>query len=201
MMVYCNGLLLGFSLIMALGPQNVFLIRQGALRRHATLSVFICFICDSLLIIGSVTGLHQLLLKHPQLQSSLTTLGVAFLFYYGVSALKRAFNPSSQILDNEQAHTRRQVILLALGFSLLNPHAIIDSLLIIGSNSMQFPDHQQAFVLGVATASLMWFSFLTLATYYFADILKRQHIWRSVEMGSGTIMLVLSLKLGWGLLV
>ncbi|MDX1836135.1 amino acid transporter [Legionella taurinensis] len=197
MLVYFNGLVLGLSLIMALGPQNVFLIRQGAQRRHAVLSALVCFCCDLILVCGSVAGLYHVLELHPQLKVGMTWFGVAFLMYYGSQALKNAFQSPSATseLPEKQGSNRLQIILLALGFSLLNPHAIIDSLVIIGTNSAQFPEHQKAFILGVATSSLLWFSSLTFTTHYFSDVLSRTAVWRRVELCSGLLMICLSLKL------
>lgn len=196
MLVYLNGLLLGLSLIMALGPQNVFLIRQGAQKKHAVLSAIICFFCDLILICASVAGLHELLAYHPVFQIWMTWFGAAFLLYYGTTALKTAFKSSRQTDHQEKQHINRwQIVLLALGFSLLNPHAIIDCIVIIGSGSAQFPEHQQAFILGVATSSLLWFSSLTFTTHYFSDVLTRATVWRRVEFCSGVLMIFLSVKL------
>ncbi|ASQ47405.1 LysE/ArgO family amino acid transporter [Legionella clemsonensis] len=196
MMVYFNGLMLGLSLITALGPQNVFLIRQGALRQHAILSAAICFLCDIILVCASVAGLHHVLELHPTLQIWITWFGVAFLLYYGSKALKRAlFYKKREVTPPSNVTTRWQIIAFALGFSLLNPHAIIDSLVIIGGGSTQFPGHQQAFLMGVVTSSLFWFSALTFTTHYFSELLSRPHVWRRIEFASGVLMLVLSLKL------
>ena len=196
MFVYVNGLLLGLSLITALGPQNVFLIRQGARRRHAALSALICFVCDIILVCASVMGLRQVLEYHPSIQIWLTWFGAAFLLFYGLRALKAALTPIAETSQEEKKSTSRlQIILLALSFSLLNPHAIIDSLVIIGSGSSQFPDNHQAFIFGVATASFLWFCSLTLTTHYFADVLSRATVWRRIEFFSGLLMLGLSVKL------
>ncbi len=96
MTVYLNGLMLGLSLIMALGPQNIFIIRQGTLRQHAVLSAITCFLCDILLVTASVAGLHHVLALHPDLGVWLSRFGVAFLGYYGSRALIQAFNRSSK---------------------------------------------------------------------------------------------------------
>lgn len=196
MSVYFNGLLLGFSLIMALGPQNVFLIRQGALKRHAALSAIVCFLCDVILISGSIAGLNHILEKHPVFQQWIIWFGAAFLFFYGGRALYSAFkNQSAPSSNDDLSPDRWQILLLALGFSLLNPHAIIDSLVIIGGGSAQFPEHQYAFLCGVLTASLLWFSSLTITTRYFSDLLTREVVWRRIELGSGLLMVYLALKL------
>lgn len=197
MFIYFNGLVLGLSLIMALGPQNVFLIRQGARRKHAALSALTCFVCDLILITASVAGLHHVLELHPVFQVWMTWFGVAFLLYYGGCALYKGLSKNTSKDNSEKAEisNRVQIILLALGFSLLNPHAIIDSLVIIGGGSTQFPDHQYAFMMGVLTSSLLWFTSLTFTTHYFADVLSRAAVWRRIEVSSGLLMLFLSFKL------
>lgn len=196
MLIYLNGLLLGLSLIMALGPQNVFLIKQGARRNHATLSAIVCFFCDMILAAGSVAGLHQLLQRHPALQHWMIGLGVCFLFYYAYKTLRSAFSTQKEnSFHLSTPHSRWQIVLFALGFSLINPHAIIDTLVIIGSGSSQFPDHKMAFLLGVITASLIWFSSLTMTTRYFATVLTKNRVWQSFELLSGLLMASIGIKL------
>ncbi len=95
MPVYLNGLILGLSLITTLGPQNVFLIRQGALRKHAVLSAVTCFCCDTVLICASMVGLQHVLTSYPILQIWMTWLGVLLLLCYGVKALKQALGKRS----------------------------------------------------------------------------------------------------------
>jgi len=198
MPIYLNGLLLGLSLITALGPQNIFLIRQGAMRKHAVLSAITCFFCDTVLIISSVVGLRSLLEAHANFRVGLTWFGVLFLLYYGASALKQAFSKQLPAVAEEQFRmTRWQVIMLALGFSLLNPHAIIDSLVLIGGGSGQFPGHEHVFLFGVLTSSLLWFTALTLTAHYFSSILARPNVWRRVEGCGGILMISLSIKLAY----
>ncbi len=196
MFVYFNGLLLGLSLIMALGPQNVFLIKQGARRNHPALSAIVCFFCDMTLACASVAGLHQIILLHPALQAWLIWLGSIFLLYYALKSLRSGlFTKTSSIDKSSQPHNRAQIILFALGFSLLNPHAIIDTLVIIGSGSSQFPNHELAFLMGVITSSIIWFSSLTLTTRYFSNILSRATIWQGIEILSGLLMGFIGIRL------
>lgn len=198
MPIYFNGLLLGFSLIMALGPQNIFLIRQGAMRHHAVLSAVTCFICDIILIVGSVAGLHRILESHENLRVWMIWFGSAFLMYYGFCALKKSLSTRSLSAPEEQNRPNRwQIIALALGFSLLNPHAIIDSLVLIGGGSVQFPGYQHLFLLGVLSSSLLWFTLLTFTAYFFSHILIQDKIWRRVEFISGVLMVYLSIKLAF----
>jgi len=196
MFIYLNGLLLGLSTIMSLGPQNIFLIKQGARRNHATLSALVCFFCDLILAGASVAGMHQIFLRHPKFQIWLIVLGSAFLFYYAIKTFQSAFSKKVNT-DNKIPNTlnRLQIILFALGFSLLNPHAIIDTLVIVGSGSSQFPDNKLAFLMGVVSASLIWFSSLTMTTRYFSKVLTRTKVWQGLELFSGSLMVVIGLKL------
>lgn len=196
MPIYINGLLLGLSLIMALGPQNIFLIRQASLRQHAILSAMVCFFSDLILISASVVGLKDLLESKTYLRTSMIWFGVAFLLYYGSCALKSALSSALPPSEKEQNRTtRRQIIFLALGFSLLNPHAVIDSLVLIGGGSGQFPGQEHIFLLGVLSSSLVWFSALTFSAYYFSNVISRASVWRLVEFFSGVLMVVMSAKL------
>ncbi|HHF7366316.1 TPA: LysE family transporter [Legionella bozemanae] len=197
MFVYLNGLFLGLSLIIALGPQNVFLIKQGAQKNHAILSAVICFICDFILICSSIAGLHELLQLRPVLQIWMMVLGTLFLLFYSAKALTNAFSKQSE--DAENAHpprNRTQIILLALGFSILNPHAIIDSLVIIGGGSSGYPDKEHIFLLGVLTSSFIWFSSLTFTARYFSDVLTKANVWKGIELISGLLMAFIGIKIG-----
>jgi len=197
MPVYLDGLLLGLSLIVALGPQNLFLIKQGARKNHALLSAGICFICDFILMSASITGLHQLLLTHHMFQIGMMLLGCLFLAYYAIKALKNAILksiPTTAIFD--ETYSRTQIIILALGFSLLNPHAIIDTLVIIGGGSSEYPEQEFTFLLGVITSSLIWFSSLIFTAIYFSHILTKATIWKGIELFSGILMLSIAIKLG-----
>lgn len=197
MFVYFNGLILGLSLIIALGPQNIFLIKQGVQKNHPLLSTIVCFISDFMLVCCSVTGLHNLLILRPVLQIWLMALGCCFLLFYAFRALNNAFSTQTRITQHTiQSQNKLQVILLSLGFSLLNPHAIIDSLIIIGGGSSEYPDHQNIFLLGVGTSSLLWFSSLTFTATYFSDVLSRATVWKGIELLSGGLMTFIGVKLG-----
>jgi L-lysine exporter family protein LysE/ArgO len=197
MFVYLDGLLLGLSLIIALGPQNVFLIKQGAQKNHAILSATICFISDFILICGSIAGLHELLILRPVLQIWMMLLGTSFLLFYSLKTLRNAFSkPKKNTDDPPQPRTKIQIIFLALGFSLLNPHAIIDSLVIIGGGSSGYPDQKHIFLMGVLTSSFIWFSSLTITARYFSDILTKANVWKGIELLSGVLMAAIGLKLG-----
>ena len=197
MFVYLDGLLLGLSLIIALGPQNIFLIKQGAQKNHAVLSAAICFICDVILISASIAGLHELLIVRPILQVWMMLLGTGFLLFYSAKTLASAFAKPIKTIENKfQPRNRAQIILLALGFSLLNPHSIIDTLVIIGGGSSGYPNQEHIFLLGVLTSSFLWFSSITFTARYFSDILIKTTVWKGIELLSGVLMAFIGVKLG-----
>ena len=99
-------------------------------------------------------------------------------------------------IEDKNRTSRMQNIMLALGFSILNPHAIIDTFILIGGGSGQFPGQEVAFLFGVLTSSFLWFTLLTFLAYYFSKILTRAKVWRCVEFGSGLLLIALSIKLG-----
>lgn len=198
-MVFVYGFILGISLIISLGPQNIFLIRQGVLRQYAFVSATVCFVCDIILIGGSIKGLHQVLEQHESLAFWLTLAGSIFLLVYGSQSIHSSITqPQSKKADSEiGAGNYWQIILLALGFSLLNPQAIIDSMIIIGGGSAPYSENLHTFLLGVLTASFLWFFLLTFTAYYFSNFLRQDKIWRRLQLLSGVLMIAVAIKLVW----
>lgn len=201
-MVFIYGFILGISLIISLGPQNIFLIRQGVLRQYAFVSATVCFVCDIILISGSIAGLHHILEEHARMAFWLTLAGSVFLLVYGSQSIRAAIRQSqseqSKQADSESgARNYWQIILLALGFSLLNPQAIIDSMIIIGGGSAPYSDNLKPFLFGVLAASFLWFFLLTFTAYYFSEFLRQDKIWRRLQILSGILMIVIAIKLIW----
>ncbi len=197
MLAYSSGLVLGLSLITCLGPQNVFLIRQGILGTHAILAALTCFLCDSVLVYASVAKLHEVLDDHLLLQQGLTWLGSLFLLLYGIKTLRQAGCQQAVAIVAAASTTRWRIIMMSLGFSLLNPHAIIDSLVIIGGGSSQFPQHRGAFFFGVITASFLWFFLLTFILRFFSKTFSQAWLWRRIEYSSGVLMILLGLQFAY----
>lgn len=200
MSVYFHGFFLGLALSSSLGPQNIFLIRQGLLRNHPLLSAFICYLCEILLITLSIFSIHKVLENHPLLIFWLSLSGITFLSIYGIKNIRQSRRvKSEQDTAQKLSFSRLEIIFLALSFSLLNPLAIIDSMLIIGSQSHYFTEDLKSFILGLLSASFLWFSFLLTSSYSFSYFLKNEGLWRRFEFCSGVFMLGLGIKMGLGL--
>lgn len=201
MSVLQAGLVLGFGLIISMGPQNIFLIRQGLKKEYAYLSAFICSICDTALILLSTLSISQVILLYPLAKIVMIFLGVVFLVIYGAksiySGIKEFKNNSELNLNNATKSTSLlRVLLTAVSFSLLNPQAIIDTMIMIGGVVNQYPQEKQwMFIIGVITASFLWFTGIATLASFCAAYLNNRKIWGALEVASGFIMLNFSLVL------
>ncbi|MBY0466423.1 MAG: LysE family transporter [Burkholderiales bacterium] len=185
---FSAGMVLSLSLIMAIGPQNAHVLRMGLQRQHVWLTVGICIVADVVLIALGVLGLAQLGGLSDKLQGALVGGGVLFLSYYGWGALQRCLNPKTAVLPPQQAAgqavqvTRRQAVLSALAFSWLNPHAWIDTAVLIGTASLAYgAPGNTLFGLGAAVGSTVWFLALGVAVFWLGRRLGSPGIWRALD--------------------
>lgn len=185
---FSAGMVLSLSLIMAIGPQNAHVLRMGLQRQHVWLTVGICIVADVALIALGVLGLAQLGGLSDKLQGALVGGGVLFLGYYGWEALQRFLNPRAVVLQPQQAAgspvqvTRRQAVLSALAFSWLNPHAWIDTAVLIGTASLAYgAPGNTVFGLGAAVGSTVWFLVLGVAVFWMGRRLGSPGIWRALD--------------------
>ena len=183
------------SLIVAIGAQNAFVIRQGMLRRHLFMTAFLCSVIDALLILLGVLGFGQLISAYPLSIELSKYFAIIFLFIYGVISLKSCLNP--KCLENEKEQkmpSAKKTIFLILALSLLNPHVYLDTVILLGSIASQQPRGEQIyFTLGAISASLIWFFAITYGSYLLAPFLSKQSSWRIID---GLIALIM-----WGIAV
>ena len=187
-----TGLLLGGSLIVAIGAQNAFVLRQGIRREHVAAVVALCALLDILLMSAGVLGLGALVTAWP-LGLTLATLGgAALLGSYALMALRRALHPGAlSAVAGGPPVTLRQVLAQTLGISLLNPHVYLDTVVLVGAVGARQPAGQQgAFLLGSGLASLLWFAGLGFGGRALAPLFTRPLAWRLLDLGVG-------LSMGW----
>lgn len=182
------GLVLSLSLIMAVGPQNAHVIRVGLLRQHLWLTIAICATTDALLISIGVAGLAQLGGQTGWLLRAMTGAGAVVLLLYGAQAMKRFIKPTTRAAtDGTETPavkaTRREAIGLALALSWLNPHAWLDTAVLIGTASLAYarPDNA-VFGLGAATGSLLWFTSLGAGLWCVGRRLDSPLVWRALDL-------------------
>jgi L-lysine exporter family protein LysE/ArgO len=193
------GFLLGGSLIVAVGAQNAFVIRQGALNAHVFWVCLFCSVCDAVLIWGGVFGLGALIKLVPLFIPVLTYGGAAFLIWYGVKALLRALNPSGMGASTESAGSLKAALAACAAFTLLNPHVYLDTVVLVGSiANARPPGEQMPFATGASFASLTWFFALGYGAKALGPWLVRPKVWRVIDFCIAGVMFLLALKLLMG---
>lgn len=196
--LFLEGLFLQASLIFALGAQNIFVLESGLKKQNPLLISFVCFFCDLVLIMLGVAGAGTLFASFSQLKILIGVIGVFFLFQYGISKI---FIPQEIFLESDQKELRHSVkrsIILAVTFSILNPHAYLDAFILIGGYSTKYDLLSDRLLIGWGAAcfSLIWFLILSSASSMMKPLLSNQKSLRFVTVCSGLILLFLSFKLG-----
>lgn len=181
--VFVKGFGLSAGLIVAIGAQNVFVLTEGARGRRPWLVAGLCTGCDALLIALGVGGVGSLAAGSRALSGWLALGGALFLLAYGLRALRSALRGGSMVPDADApAPSTRAVLLAALGVSLLNPHALLDTVVLIGGLAGRLGGQERlAFGLGAAAASACWFYSLSLGGRLLAPLLARQRVWRALD--------------------
>jgi L-lysine exporter family protein LysE/ArgO len=194
------GLGFGLSLIVAIGPQNAYVLRQGALREHVPTVVAICSASDVLLIVVGIAGAGAVLTAQPSLLDVIRVAGAAVLVVYGALAARRALTPPGH--DDEPATTpplplplpRASVIAACLAFTWLNPAVYLDTVVLLGSVANARPGHQWWFGAGAAVASVLWFAAIGFGARLLRPVLRRPRAWRVVDAGVAIVMAVTALR-------
>lgn len=194
---YAAGLMLSAGLIVAIGAQNAFVLGQGLRRAYPMTTAAVCSACDALLIGLGVAGAGLALTAHPGMARLLGALGGAFVIAYGILAAKRAIAGGQEALGAGAASGgRRAVIGGALAVSLLNPHAYLDAMLLIGGVAAQFPaSARPAFAAGAMSASVIWFFGLGLGAAALSKSLATPATWRIVHAVTAVMMIGIGLRL------
>ena len=194
---FTTGFALSATLIIAIGAQNAFVLRQGIRKEHVAPIVAFCAIADLLLIGVGVAGLAGILGDSPTLVALLTIAGSAFLLWYGIRALQRALLPQSlRAAAGNEPLSLGNAMAQAAGFTLLNPHVYLDTVLLMGSiGTRQPPDMRIWFVGGAACASGVWFTTLGFGARLLAPIFARPRAWQVLDTVVGLTMLFLAVVL------
>ncbi len=199
-MTFLYGFALGMGLIISIGAQNIFIIKQAIKRQYSYIAASICIVCDIVLIGISVNFTQFLLHYLPVLRTAFLAAAIIFLVIYGGLSIKSGLSrvPITQNTWKSQ-HTisLSNIILLALSFSLLNPQALLDTVILIGgvASTYQSTYIQNEFMIGAIVASILWFLGLTYTVRCFSHFLQHDRAWRIIELVSGMIMLAIATHL------
>jgi L-lysine exporter family protein LysE/ArgO len=184
---FAAGMAMSLSLVMAIGPQNAHVLRMGLQRQHLALTALVCMLADAALIGLGVFGLAQLGGLSPKVHGALVGAGMVFLAVYGWQAAQRASRGpgTTSALAPAPAPaaptSRRQAVATALAFSWLNPHAWLDTAVLIGTASLAYGQAGPVFGLGAATGSVLWFVALGVAAFWLGQRLNSVRVWRALD--------------------
>ena len=188
-----HGFLLYAGMVIAIGPQNLFVLRQGLDRRHLLVTALLCTAADMLLIGVSVGGLGAAVAANQLFATVAALAGVAFLSCYGIRALHTAWGRQGMVTSEPAcatALTLKGTILAALGFTFLNPAAYVDTLLTVGTASSQYLlDDRVVFGAGAALAAGLWFFALAYGASRLTHLFQHPRAWQTLDVVSGCIML------------
>ena len=192
-----TGFALGGTLIIAIGAQNAFVLRQGLRREHVGAVVAFCAGADVLLMTAGVAGVGAALQAAPALALVLTLGGVLFLLAYGALALSRALHPKALAAAADHAPmSLRSALLQAAAFTLLNPHVYLDTVVLVGAVGAQQPAAERMeFLFGAGLASVLWFSALGFGARLLAPWFAQARSWRILDGVVGVTMLLLAAAL------
>jgi L-lysine exporter family protein LysE/ArgO len=191
---FTGGLLFGLSLIVAIGAQNAFVLRQGMLRRHVATVVAICSVSDALLIGVGVGGAGAALTGRPGLLGTVRGLGAALLFAYAVLAARRAIRPPALTAGQRPASTWARAVGACLVFTWLNPAVYLDTVVLLGSVANDAPGRQWWFGGGAALGSVVWFTALGFGARLLSPALRHPAAWRVIDGLVAAIMVLTGVR-------
>lgn len=191
------GFAAGAGLIIAIGAQNAFVLRQGLLRRHVGRVVLTCMSGDILLIVCGVAGIGALVHRWPSLLEALRYGGAAFLAIYGLMAARRAWQGGGALAPTTGGDADgRRVLLACLAFTFLNPHVYLDTMVLLGSLSTRYAGGARvAFAVGACLASVAWFSSLGYGARLLLPVFRDPRAWRVLDVVMAMFMFGLCLLL------
>jgi L-lysine exporter family protein LysE/ArgO len=191
-----SGFLTGLSLIVAIGAQNAFVLRQGLRRRHVLLVVAVCAGSDLMLILAGVAGIGTIIERAPVVLVAVRWFGAAFLLGYGLLAARRALRGGQLEASAGQQLSTPAVLAAALAFTWLNPHVYLDTVLLVGSiASTHGVPGRWWFAAGAGLASIGWFTALGYGARALTPVFRRRNAWRVLDGVIAAVMLTLATSL------
>ena len=185
------GFATGLTLIVAIGAQNAFILRQGIRREHVLPVVAVCTVSDMALMAAGVAGFGALITAHPQVVTLARFGGAAFLIVYGMLAARRAWRPSGLTPSEAGPSRLAGVLLTCLAFTFLNPHVYLDTVVLIGALSNEHRDGRWLFGVGAAVASAVWFTTLGFGAGRLRGLFARPAAWRILDGSIAVTMIAL----------
>lgn len=187
---FSTGFLLGGSLIIAIGSQNAYVLKQGLLRSHVFIICLVCALSDALLITIGTTGIGKIIESYPDWLKAITWFGAAYLFIFGIMSFRAAL--SNQTLHAATENTSQNfnvIISTVLALTFLNPHVYLDTVLLIGSIASPYTSSARIyFTLGAISASFIWFFALGYGARLLIPLFSKPSAWKILNTLIGIVM-------------
>lgn len=197
MIALVPGFLTGLSLIIAIGAQNAFVIKQGLLRQHVLLIVLICAISDAVLIFLGTGGLGALVQSNQGLLEVVRWFGVAYLTWFGIKSAKSAFTNQSLQASESSTVSAIKVATTVLALTWLNPHVYLDTVILLGSVANQFDSDRWYFATGASVASVLWFTTIGFGARAASKYMSRPIFWKVLDSLIALIMFSIAITLAF----
>lgn len=199
-LAFLTGFATGFSLILAIGAQNAFVLRQGLQRAHVFAVCLFCALSDALLITAGVMGFGAAVEAAPWLPTVMGILGIGFLLYYATLRIMAAWKGDYEMEIQGESKTLAATLAIAAAFTWFNPHVYLDTVVFLGGISLSFEENRLAFWAGACIASFVFFFSLGYGARFLAPIMKTPANWRILDLIIAGVMLLIAVKVAYLLL-
>lgn len=191
-----EGFVLGGSLIIAIGAQNAFILRQGLLKQYVFILCLVASMSDAVLILAGILGFGSLVRSSENLLFAVTIGGAIFLLSYALIAARRAMIVEKKSMNGQDAQSLGSALSILLAFTFLNPHVYLDTVLLIGGISGQYSGvSRNAFAVGAMASSFVWFFALGYGARWLAPLFQKSMAWRVLDGIIALIMTILGASL------
>ena len=195
--IYIKGFIVTFTLIVAIGAQNAYILKLGLLKQYVGIAVTLCILFDTLLISAGVFGLGFFIKGNQFLINIIAIIGIVFLCFYALVSFKAALNNESIKIDDQiKTNPLGKVLTMLLVFTFLNPHTYLDTILLIGGIGANLSDDLKIyFLLGAVSGSTLWFVSLGYGARLLIPVFKKPITWKILDILIGFIMLIIAYTL------
>ena len=197
MIAFLPGFLTSLSLIVAIGAQNAFVIRQGLTKQHVFLVVLICGLSDAFLIALGIGGLGAIIQSLPWLLEIIRWFGVIYLSWFGIRSVRSAFKTQVLVAGVPVEVSRSKVVATVFGLTFLNPHVYLDTVILLGSIGSAFQENKWYFALGATLASVVWFASIGYGAKAASKFMSKPVFWKILDSVIAVVMFSIAITLAF----
>ena len=195
MIALIPGFFTGLSLIVAIGAQNAFVIKQGLLRQHVLLIVAICAVSDAALIFLGIGGLGALVQSNTSVLEVIRWFGVLYLTWFGIKSIRSALTNQSLVASESGTTSAKKIATTVLALTFLNPHVYLDTVILLGSVGNQFNEDRWFFAVGASVASFAWFSTIGFGARAASKYMSKPIFWKILDSAIAVVMFTIAITL------